>query len=751
MEFTKKYVLVPEEMMTKHTISDKQLSELDKAMMHILNSSVDDREKLVRYYELLQKKLNLKEYNSPFKPPKDDSQNSLDDSAEMKKVKEEEEAPSSVTDGDKQMTVTDYSTVILDSVPLRMRRKAQNALAILKRHPDILKWNDKGEQETHNKIKVSLQFIDSFQFLNTSLEKLVQNLPAEKFNILKENVREGDLSLLLKKGIYPYDYIQSFEMFEETALPPPAAFHNSLTDEEISASDYEHAQAVWNSFNIRTMGEYHDLYVKSDVLQLADVFENFRKLCLQFYEIDCAHVMTSPGLSWQACLKMIEQPLELLTDVDMHLFIEQGIRGGISVITKRWAQANNHYMPNYDSTNPESYIMYLDANNLYGWAMSQALPYGEFEWISAEAVTPEWILSISENSTEGYILEVDLENILPYQNFNSQIKLIPNLKHKQNYIVYYKNLQFYLKEGLRLTAVHRILKFKQKAWLKPYIDFNTEQRKNSKSAFEKDFFKLLNNSIYGKTMENIRNHVNVQLVNERKKAEKIGSCPTFKRFQIFSENLVAVERLKNTLTLNRPIYVGFVILELSKILMYNFHYNIIKKEYGENASLLFTDTDSLTYEIRTKDVYEDMKHRSDIYDTSDYPPNHPLYSQKNMKKIGCMKDEFSSKLVYEFVGLRAKMYSFLSETGEKKTAKGVSRHVVRSKILHENYKHCLQNLQSRREIQYRIASEEHHLFTLRQNKLSLSPFDDKRYILEDGIHTLAYGHYKIEADKEKVN
>ncbi|XP_035229668.1 zinc finger protein 107-like [Stegodyphus dumicola] len=146
MEFTKKYVLVPEEMMTKHTISDKQLSELDKAMMHILNSSDDDREKLVRYYELLQKKLNLKEYNSPFKPPKDDSQNSLDDSAEMKKVKEEEEeAPSSVTDGDKQMTVTDYSTVILDSVPLRMRRKAQNALAILKRHPDILKWNDKGE------------------------------------------------------------------------------------------------------------------------------------------------------------------------------------------------------------------------------------------------------------------------------------------------------------------------------------------------------------------------------------------------------------------------------------------------------------------------------------------------------------------------------------------------------------------------------------------------------------------------------
>ncbi|XP_035208985.1 uncharacterized protein LOC118183516 [Stegodyphus dumicola] len=280
----------------------------------------------------------------------------------------------------------------------------------------------------HNKIKVSLQFIDSFQFLNTSLEKLVQNLPAEKFNILKENVREGDLSLLLKKGIYPYDYIQSFEMFEETALPPPAAFHNSLTDEEISASDYEHAQAVWNSFNIRTMGEYHDLYVKSDVLQLADVFENFRKLCLQFYEIDCAHVMTSPGLSWQACLKMIEQPLELLTDVDMHLFIEQGIRGGISVITKRWAQANNHYMPNYDSTNPESYIMYLDANNLYGWAMSQALPYGEFEWISAEAVTPEWILSISENSTEGYILEVDLEYPPELHDAHNDYPLAPEKK-----------------------------------------------------------------------------------------------------------------------------------------------------------------------------------------------------------------------------------------------------------------------------------------------------------------------------------
>ncbi|GBL82224.1 hypothetical protein AVEN_252410-1 [Araneus ventricosus] len=274
--------------------------------------------------------------------------------------------------------------------------------------------------------------------------------------------------------------------------------------------------------------------------------------------------------------------------------------------------------------------------------------------------------------------------------------------------------------------------------------FSTEQRKNSKSAFEKDFFKLMNNSVYEKTMENIRNRVDVQLVNDEKKAQKLVAALTFKRFKIFDNELVGVERwIKKCLTLDKPIYVGFVILELSKLIMYNFHYNVMKKEYGDKAELLFTDTDSLTYEVETEDIYEDMSRHMDIYDTSDYPRDHFLLSESNKKKIGCFKDELHSKPIFEFIGLRPKMYSIKSVRGEKKTAKEVVRSVVERNIRHEDYRRCRDELKSTREIQHRIQSENHKLKTVTVNKIALCAFDDKRYLLDDNVHMLAHGHYKI--------
>ncbi|GBO29059.1 hypothetical protein AVEN_122502-1 [Araneus ventricosus] len=443
----------------------------------------------------------------------------------------------------------------------------------------------------YHKFKVSLNFVDSFKFLSTSLEKLVQNLTPDKFNILKENFPHHNISLLLRTGVYPYEYMDSHQKFDEERLPSIDSFESTLTGCGISNEDYRHAQTVWNYFSLKNMGEYHDLYVKCDVLQLADVFENFRKLCQPYYGLVCVHLFTTPGLAWQSSLKMTDQPLELFTDINMHMFVEKGIRGGISVITKRFSQANNKYLPNFDASKSIKHIIYLDCNNLYGASMVESLPYGGFEWISAD-VTLDWIQSIPQDSSEGYIFEVDLKYpeelhdlhndyplapekmdikfedlsefskaVLNGMMYTPSTKLVPNLRDKKNYITYYKNLQFYLKHGLKLEKVHKILKFQQKPWLKKYIMFNTEQRKNSMSAFEKDFFKLMNNSVYGKTMENIRKRVDVQLVSDEKKAQKLVAAPTFKRFKIFDNKLVGVERVKKCLTLDKPIYVGFVILE----------------------------------------------------------------------------------------------------------------------------------------------------------------------------------------------
>ena len=307
------------------------------------------------------------------------------------------------------------------------------------------------------------------------------------------------------------------------------------------------------------MGDYHDLYLKSDILLLADVFENFRKTCLQYYKLDPCHYFTSPGLSWDAMLKMTDIKLELMVDIDMFQFIEKGMRGGISYIANRYGKANNKYMKNYDEKVPSKYIMYLDANNLYGWAMSQYLPTGGFKWLSPEQIEKINLGKYRDDSKKGLILEVDLEypqelhdlhNDYPLgsekvkvtedmlSNYCKKIankykistglvhKLIPTLSNKEKYVLHYRNLQLYLDLGLKLKKVHRVLEFNQSPWLKQYIDFNTQKRTHAKNSFEKHFFKLMNNSVFGKTMENIRKRVDVRLVTSKEKLSKLASKPT---------------------------------------------------------------------------------------------------------------------------------------------------------------------------------------------------------------------------------
>ena len=220
-----------------------------------------------------------------------------------------------------------------------------------------------------------LTFIDSFQFMSSGLEKLVSNLPKESFKYTSQLYIGKELDLMTRKGVYPYDFMDSFDKFN-TRLPSKEDFYSILNDEHISDEDYQHAQNVWNTFKLNNMGEYHDIYLQTDVLLLADVFESFRKSCIRYYKLDPCHYFTSPGLSWDAMLKMTDIKLELMTDIDMFQFIEKGMRGGISYIANRYGKANNKYMKTYDDKAPSKYIMYLDANNLYGWAMSQYLPTG---------------------------------------------------------------------------------------------------------------------------------------------------------------------------------------------------------------------------------------------------------------------------------------------------------------------------------------------------------------------------------------
>ena len=216
--------------------------------------------------------------------------------------------------------------------------------------------------------------------------------------------------MLLRKGVYPFEYIDSWERFNETSLLPKKAFYSELNLEDISDKDYNHAQKVWDVFEIRNLGEYDDLYVQTDTLLLADVFQKFRDTCIETYGLDHSHFLSASGLAWQACLKKTNINLELLTDVDMSLMIEAGIRDGVCQSVHRYAKANNKYMKNYNKNIESSYLMYLDANNLYGWETSQKLPVNRFKWENdLSKFNENFTKNYNENSDVGYFLEVDVE------------------------------------------------------------------------------------------------------------------------------------------------------------------------------------------------------------------------------------------------------------------------------------------------------------------------------------------------------
>ena len=278
----------------------------------------------------------------------------------------------------------------------------------------------------------------------------------------------------------------------------------------------------------------------------------------------------------------------------------------------------------------------------------------------------------NEDNNKGYVLEVDvkypkrlhkLHSDLPFLSERMEVnkckKLVCNLFNKKKYVVHINSLKQVLNHGLKLKKIHRIIEFNQEAWLKSYIDMNTELRKLAKNDFEKDLFKLMNNSVFGKTMENIRKHRDIKLVTTDRKRSKLVSEPNYHTINLISEDLSIIEMKKTKVKMNKPIYLELLILEISKILMYEFWYDYMKPKYNDNVKLCYMDTDSFIMNIKTNYFYEDIA--SDVenrFDTSNYEVNRPLPTRKNKKVIDLMKDELGGKIITEFVTLRPKTYSF---------------------------------------------------------------------------------------------
>ena len=681
----------------------------------------------------------------------------------------------------------------------------------------------------------NLKFIDSLQFLNSSLEKLASNIPKDEpksFYHLKQNLpaiarrfglndcNEDHLTLLLQKGVYPYDYMDSFDRFEETELPPIETFKSILDDSDLEEKDYEHAKSVWNEFNMKTMGDYHDLYLLTDVLLLADIVERFRDQAIHDTRLDPLHYLSLPGYSMDACFaqlptvhgpmhhlgkkSVVDHPFQvgLITDCasqkEMHLMVESAVRGGISTILHRHSEANHKGLKQYDSSKKSKYIMYLDANNLYGWAMSQPLPVADYKYNpKPESFTASHIQSLSPNGDLGYLLEVDLHvpielhdkfrsyplapvarcveesEISPYTVKCQQVtqskhdgktkKLLLTLEDKVKYIVHYRNLQLYLKLGYQLKKVHKVIQFRQEKWMAGYIDSNTKKRAVATNDFDKDYYKLMNNAIFGKTLEDVRKHRNARIHTRESVIGRALSHPLFDGRYILNEDAVVMYSKKSKITLNKPMIAGATILDLSKLHMYDFYYNVLQVIFGvSRLRLLFTDTDSLCFEVETEDFHKEIVDggAKDHFDFSNYPPEHPLYDKKNKAVLGKFKDETGGFWIKEFVGLRPKLYSILKDektmmgeildySDEKKVAKGVKKHIIKKKLRHSQYRDCLLNADynplHHLESMVGFSTVNNQILTTSVNKLTLTAADNKVYICNDGVTCFPYGYYKINS------
>ena len=339
-------------------------------------------------------------------------------------------------------------------------------------------------------------------------------------------------------------------------------------------------------------------------------------------------------------------------------------------------------------------------------------------------------------------------------------KRVCDLFNKKKYVAHINTLKQALNHGLKLKKIYRVIEFNQEAWLKPYIDMNTELRKLAKNDFEKDLFKLMNNSVFGKTMENIRKHRDIKLVTTGKKRSKLVSEANYHTINLISEDLSITEMKKTKVKMNKPIYLGLSILEISKTLMYEFWYDYMKPKYNGNVKLCYMDTDSFIMNIKTNNFYKDIA--SDVenrFGTSNYEGNtseataeprslersalarRPLPTGKNRKVIGLMKDELGGKIIMEFVTLRPKTYSFLTDDAKEDTkAKGTKKCVIKKMIKFNDFKKCLLNGEIILKSQQRFISNKHDIYTENVNKIALSNNDDKRIVLSNKITSYPFGY-----------
>ena len=656
-------------------------------------------------------------------------------------------------------------------------------------------------KEKNDEFGYALKFMDSNNLLMNSLASLSTKLKEDKKKTLysflknKYNMSNDLIKFVSDKGVFCYDYIDDINKLEEQQLPKHKKWYSRLKQSNISKEEYNNAIKIFKDLKFKNIKEYLLFYNEIDTLLLTDILNNFRDEIYKNFKIDAAYYMSCPSLSWDLMLKSSKNEISLLSNIDMYIDFEKGIRGGMSsVLGDREVIANNKYLSNYDKTKPSTYILYIDANALYTYVMnSEKLPYDNFKYEeNIEIFTSDYIKNYDFEGDKSFYFVVDLEyprelfddhinyplaptkmnisnNLLSdYQkdlikNFNGiesndkVEKLVLSFLPKNEYFVDGKTLQFYLNHDLTLKKVHRVISYNQKFLLKDYTNFWTDVRTEAKKNEDKNLdsmAKLFTNSIFGKNMQNTRKYKDVKILtsDEKNKFLKYSSRNLIKNVCLFNEDAIAIEKKKSKVYLNQPIFIGQAILDRSKVHMYKTYYDILKPKYGKGVEILYSDTDSMFLKITTDDLYDDMK-KMNIFDFSEMK-NKKFYDEEtkqniqpeNHYKLGAFKCESKGLPIKKAIFLRSKMYLYEVEENDKikheKKSKGMSKNVV-SNYKYEDYHNSLYNNNIKTDYMSTIQSNNHVINALNLNKISLSPFDDKRYYLTDGVRSVPFGYYDV--------
>lgn len=688
----------------------------------------------------------------------------------------------------------------------------------------------------------NFEFLDSLRFLPESLQNLANYLTGgssggviqhpEKLPItmelmieyltntmtVDEETCQATVLTLLRKGVYPYEYMDTADKFEEQ-LPTQEQFFSKLKG-PCSDEDYLFAQHVFSITKCRNMRDYHNIYVQVDTALLADIFENFRTGMMKTHALDPAYFKTLASFSWNCMLRCTKEcseckvpfetsrtvvgmyscprcgnlegeciKLDLLHDPDMYNMVELAKRGGlVTVGCQRHVKANNSHCEWFDPAKEKTCIRYFDANNLYGGMMIyRPLPYGNFQWVERECLwyDAEYLQSHTDEMLKddevGFFLRVDLlypnelhdehkdhplaaesfvvkeEMLSEWQKeqlkrlglkFSETPRLCATLYDKKSYVIHCRNLDFYVKEGLKIGKVYDILMFRQSPFLSEYIEVNTRERIRFASEgndFMATVMKLMSNIIYGKSVESSEHYNELIFVSTEEEARKRTNSHLYKGYDIISENLVAIRQHKNFVKRNKPNYVGVSILELSKEYMERFHMSI-KRKLG--AKYLYGDTDSLVLLFPVENIDDYMlTDLSEWYDTSNYPADHPLYFSRNKKVPLKFKNEVPPpREVTEIIVESAKMYHISVSDGKHIfKAKGVPESSMVG-VGYGDYLSAIQNERPAQTVQFTtISSSNQRLFTETLHKIGISNYEEKVYVLPDGINCLPYGHYSLRS------